>query len=121
MYRPHPRTLFDVATRLLQLSPTLAHEGGTASTIAGLARTGLGMRALTAKTDLHMPLLVTTPDVTAPRAGFTNAVKLSVGLERRSLKLAAEWGQGRQVGNTCVSPKMRELLLWLVIHRYRQN
>jgi DNA-binding transcriptional LysR family regulator len=56
--RHQSRTTFDAAARLLQLSPTILHEGGSASMILGLARAGLGTAVVTSKTDLHATRIV---------------------------------------------------------------
>lgn len=56
--RHQSRTTFDAAVRLLQLSPNILHEGGSASMILGLARVGLGTAVVTSKTDLHTTRVV---------------------------------------------------------------
>lgn len=56
--RHQSRTTFDAATRLLQLSPKILHEGGSASMILALARAGLGTAIVTSKTDIHATRIV---------------------------------------------------------------
>lgn len=56
--RHQSRTTFDAAARLLQLSPNILHEGGSASMILGLARAGLGTAVVTSKTDLPATRIV---------------------------------------------------------------